>query len=830
MINNVSWKKVVPHLIAIAVFLLVSVFFCKPVLEGKVLYQSDMIGTRGMVQNSLEYHEKYGTYPLWNPNLFSGMPNYQVLIKVKSALPNMHKVFSLGLPDPISFFFAACLCFYILCMVFGVNSIVAIFGALAYAFAAYNPVIIVVGHVTKMLAIAYMPLLLAGILLVYQKKYWLGLALTTFGAYMEVSANHPQVNYYLLIMIAAITVGYLIKWIKAKEYKHIGIAALIVIISGAVGAAVSATLLMTTKEYAQYTMRGGKNIDIKGNSVRAAKTNGLDANYAFSYSMNMAEPLVMMMPKAFGESSGKTLGADSKTAEKLSSIGVPESQADQFAANLPAYWGGMSTPGEMTAGPPYSGAIVCILALLGFVLVKGPLRWGLLAAAVIGIVLSWGKYFPGVNLFLLEHLPLYNKFRAPSMALVIDQFVLPVMAVLAAQFLFFTKDCKTIVKDNFKKISYTLGGLILFLLLLYIGMSYVSPGDSFIAEQLKANNMQDEMVRAIFSGLQSDRKAMFGAQVLRTAGFALFLLVVLWLFVKNIIKPIVAILAIIAVSTIDLLAFDAKYMNDDNYVTADDMQSQSFQPTPIDEQILKDKDPDFRVFNMAADTYNESRTSYYFKSVGGYNPAKLRLYQDVIERYLSGRPDSGVLNALNTKYIIAQNPNAQSPVLIPNPSAYGSVWFVKHIKVVKDDVDELQAIGATRLKDTAVVQQSFAANAGAPQWDSTAIIKLTQFDNDTMRYESNSASPQFAVFSEIYYPAGWNAYIDGKKADYVKADYMLRGLSVPAGNHKITFIFEPETYKRGNQISFTASILVYVFTFGGFFMAWYDKRKKKVSA
>ena len=825
MVNNISWKKLAPHLIAIAVFLLVSVLFCKPALEGKVLYQSDMIGTKGMIQNSLEYHDKYGTYPLWNPNLFSGMPNYQVLTHVKSALPDMHKVFTLWLPEPVNFFFAACICFYILCMVLGLNTIVAIFGGLAYAFAAYNPVIIVVGHITKMMAIDYMPLLLAGILLVYRKKYWLGFAVTTFGAYMEVSSNHPQITYYFLIVLAAITAGYLVKWIKAKEYKHIGIAALIVVVAGSTGAAVTATLLMTTKEYAQYTMRGGKTIDIKGNTVQAAKTTGLDASYAFSYSMSMAEPLVMMMPKAFGESSGKTLGADSKTAQKLSSLGVPESQADQFAANLPAYWGGMSAPGEMTAGPPYSGVIVCILALLGFILAKGPLRWGLLAAAVIGVVLSWGKYFPGVNLFLLDHLPLYNKFRAPSMALVMDQFVLPLTAALAAQFLFFTKDCKTVIKDHFKKICYTLGGLVLFLLLLYVAMSYTSPGDSFMAEQLKANNMQPDMVRAIFSGLQADRQAMFGGQVLRTVGFVLFVLLVLWLFVKSIIKPVVAILAVGAVSTIDLLAFDAKYMNDDNYVTADDIQSQSFQQTPVDEQILKDKDPDFRVFNMAANTFNESRTSYYFKSVGGYNPAKLRIYQDVIERYLSDSPDTGILNALNTKYIIVQNPKAQSPVLVPNASAYGSVWFVKNVKVVKNDVDELQAIGATRLKDTAVVQQSFAAKANAPQWDSAASIKLTQFDNDTMRYESSSAAPQFAVFSEVYYPAGWNAYIDGKKTDYVKADYLLRGLAVPAGNHKITFIFEPEIYKRGNQISFTASILVYVFTLGGFFMAWYDKRK-----
>lgn len=826
--KNKVVQQVLPHAIAVVIFLLVSVIFCKPILDGNVLNQHDIVGWKGMAQNAFEYKEKHGHFPLWNPNLFSGMPNYQVAFEGKSALPDLNIVFTLGLPKPISFFFLACICFYILCVSLRLKPIVGILGALAFAFSTYNPVIIGAGHETKMMAIAYMPLLLAGILLIYNKKYWLGLALTTLGTMMEISSNHPQISYYFFLTAFAITIGYLVYWIKNKDYKHIGIALGTTTIAGIVGLSITTLTLLTSTEYAKATMRGGKSVEIVGDSVKAVNTTGLDASYAFRYSMSKAEPLVMMMPGAFGKHSGNPLKETSKVVDKLTSQGVPEANALQFITNFPyAYWGGMSSPGEGTSGPPYIGAIICILAIIGFVVVKHPLRWGLLAASVLGIMMSWGSYFSGFNLFLLDFLPLYNKFRAPSMSLVIPQLTLPLMAALVLHYLLFDKNSREHLQQNFKKILYTIGGLTALLAIIYIANDYTAAGDESLKEMLISNaGMNDDMARSVISGMKEDRSSMFGGQVLRTIGFMALVLGMIWLYIKNYIKPIVAVAILGVVSMIDLFVIDKDYLGDMHYMPADELQAQSFARTPVDDAILKDTDPNYRVYNMAGDRFNESRTSYFHKSIGGYHPAKLRLYQDVIERYLYNGTNPEILNMLNTKYVIATNPESRQPMIMPNGQAYGHAWLVKNIKLVQDDAAELQTIGSTNLKDTAVVQTSFASAAPQPQWDSTASIKLTKFDNDVMEYSFTGSTPQFAVFSEVYYPYGWNAYIDGKKTDYVKADYVLRGLSIPAGTHAIKFVFEPESYKKGVTISYIGSFLIYIFVLGGFFMAWRQNRQK----
>lgn len=825
--KNKVVQQVLPHAIAVVVFLLVSVIFCKPILDGNVLNQHDIVGWKGMAQNAFEYKEKHGHFPLWNPNLFSGMPNYQTAMEGKYVLPDLNVVFTLGLPKPISFFFLACICFYILCVSLRLRPIVGILGALTFAFSTYNPVIIGAGHETKMMAIAYMPLLLAGILLVYNKRYWVGLALTTLGTMLEIAANHPQISYYFFIIAVAITIVYLITWIKNKEYKHIGIALGITAVSAVVGLSVNMLPILTSTEYAKATMRGGKSVEIVGDSVKAANTTGLDASYAFRYSMSKAEPLVMMMPGAFGKGSGNPLGENSKVADKLVNQGIPEANAIQFAANLPAYWGGMSGPGEGTSGPPYIGVIICILAIIGFVVVKHPLRWGLLAASILGIMMSWGSYFSGFNLFLLDYLPLYNKFRAPSMSLVIPQLTLPLMAALVLHYLLFDQNSREHLQQNFKKILYTLGGLTALLAIIYIANDYVAAGDESLREMLISQaGMNDDMARTVISGMKEDRSSMFGGQVLRTIGFMALVLGLIWLYIKNYIKPIVAVAILGLVSMIDLFVIDKDYLGEAHYMPADELQEQSFARSPIDEAILKDTDPNYRVYNMAGDRFSESRTSYFHKSIGGYHPAKLRLYQDIIERYLSVNTNPEILNMLNTKYVIASNPENRQPVLMPNGQAYGHAWLVKNVKQVKDDAEELQTIGITNLKDTAVVQASFSAAAPQPQWDSTATIKLTKFDNDVMEYSFTASTPQFAVFSEVYYPFGWNAYIDGKKVDYVKTDYVLRGLSIPAGTHAVKFVFEPESYKKGVTISYIGSFLIYIFVLGGLFMAWRENRKK----
>jgi len=826
--KNFDIKKILPHIIAIVIFLAVSAIYCKPALEGAVLNQHDITGWKGMSHNAFEYRETHGHFPLWNPNLFSGMPNYQTAMEGKSVLPDFSKIMSLWLPKPINFFFLACICFYILCLTLRINPIIGVLGGLAYAFSTYNAIIIGVGHETKMYAIDFMPLLLAGMILTYERRYWLGLAITTLGAYQEIAVNHPQINFYFLIVAVSVTVFYAIKWIKSKEWKHMITSVAIVGGAALVGVAGCALTLFTSYEYAKSTMRGGKTIDIENGAVKKINTSGLDTSYAFRWSISMPETAVIMMPNAFGGSSSKLLDENSHVVEKLVNKGVPESSASQLATNLPAYWGGMSDPNETTSGPPYIGVIICLFALIGFIVVKHPMKWGLLAATILGIIMAWGKYFPGFNAFLFNNLPMLNKFRAPSMTLVIAQFTLPLMAVLGIQHLLYREHSKEMLKADFKKILYGVGGLSVLLLIMYLMQSYSSAIDHYIASAYTQKDGNDEMARAILAGMKDDRKAMFGKDMLRAFGFAVLLLGVLFLYIRSILKPIVATILIGLISTIELFGIDKEYLNADNFVSADELSAQQFTPTRVDQLLQKDKDPDFRVFNNESGWTQESRTSYFHKSVGGYHPAKLRLYQDIIEKYMSGGlPDENILNMLNAKYIIFNNPKTNQPEVSLNINAYGACWLVKGVKVVKDAVEEIQEIGNTNLKDTAVVQESFRNAITQPQPDSAASIRLTHFDNDTMTYAFNGTSNQFAVFSEVYYANGWNAYVDGKKTDYCKTNYVLRGLSIPAGKHEIKFIFEPASFYTGRTIAYIASIIIVILLLGGILM---DFRTRKVKA
>jgi hypothetical protein len=821
--NSGLFKKLLPHLIAIVIFLLISVFFCKPILDGNVLKQSDIIGWKAMAQDAFEYKARHGHYPLWNTHLFSGMPNYQVAMEGKSILPDFTSILSLWLPKPMNFFFLACICFYILCLCLRLKPVIGIFGSIAFAFCTYNPIIIGVGHETKMLAIAFMPLLMAGMILTYGKKYWLGLSVTTLGAYQEIAANHPQINYYFLLIAAAVSVGYLINWIKNKEWKHILIAGCIVIGAAAIAIASTAVTLLTTYEYAKATMRGGNELSVQEGSVKQTKSSGLDTAYAFQYSFGRAETSVLMMPKAFGEGSHKTLDENSKVVEKLTDKGVPESSAIQIATQLPAYWGGILS----TDGPPYVGVIVCLLALIGFVVVKHPMRWALLVITILGILMSWGKYLPGFNTFLFDHLPMYNKFRAPSMTMVIPEFTLPLMAVLSLQFIFYRDKSVELLKADLRKILYALGGLAALLIMMYVMLDYNSSNEGenynrYIVAQMTQNN--DEYIRTILGGIKADRKAMFGEQLLRTFAFIVLLAGLLYLYLKKIIKPFFAVIAFTIITTIDLLAIDKDYLSEEHYSSADEITAQSFTANPVEQKILQDKSSHYRVFNTGVNPVYDLRSAYFFRSVTGYHPARLSIYQNLIDKYIS-TSNQNVLNMLDTRYIIYTDQQINQQQVQPNAYANGPCWLVKNIKFVDGPAQELNDIGSTQLRDTAIVQKGFSNVATQPQWDSAATIKLSKFDNDTMEYSFNSTKPQFAVFSEVYYPYGWNAYVDGKKAEYCRTDYVLRGLSLPAGQHAVKFIFEPSSYKKGVKISYISSFLILILFLGGFFMEWWSRRK-----
>lgn len=827
--KNSLLKKILPHLLAVAIFIVVSALFCKPILDGNVLNQHDNVGWKGMAQNAFEYKEKNGHYPLWNPNLFSGMPNYQVAMEGKSVMPDMLKIFSLGLPKPINFFFLACICFYILCIVLRVRPVIGMLAGIAYAFSTYNPVIIAAGHDTQMLATALMPLILAGLISIYEKKYWLGFALTTYAAYQQIGVNHLQVTYYFFIIAALITVAYLVKWVKEKDWKHIGLAGGITIVSALIGLAGNALILKTTSEYAKYTMRGGKDITIEGDSVKTASTKGLDTSYAFEYSLGRAETMTFIMPNAFGGFSKNMTGEGSNVVKKLTTKGIPENNAEQVAQSMPAYWGKL-----YTSGPAYLGVIICLLALIGFVIIKSPLKWALLAATVLGILMSWGKYLPGFNTFLFEYLPLYNKFRSPPFAQVIPQFTLGISAALALQQILFGTKLQPL---DFKKILYTAAGLFALLGIMYMMMNYSSPYDGQISQSISEQAKNEDIGRSVIAGLKADRQAMFGGQLLRALGLALLALGTIFIYYKNKITPVVTAVILLIISTLDITIVSKGYFSNEKepylsekedrklFIPADDYADANFKKSEIDNQLLKDQDANFRVFNMAGTEtggpFSESRTSYYHKSVGGYHPAKLRIYQDIIEKYLSaGRPNPGVLNMLNTKYIIVQDPQSGQTGIIPNPDAFGPCWLVKNVQIVKDRVGAIQALGNTNLKDTAIVDESFSKNVVQPQWDSASSIKLVKYDNDAIEYEANCNGPQFAVFSEVYYPVGWNAYVDGKKTDYCNVNYILRGLSIPAGKHAVKFVFEPASVKKGTSMMFIASIVILLVFVGGLFMAW----------
>ncbi|MCU7550353.1 YfhO family protein [Chitinophagaceae bacterium LB-8] len=815
--NKSIFQKLLPHLIAIVTFLVFALIFCQPALEGKVLQQHDIVGAKGMSQDAINHYNKYGNLPLWNTHLFSGMPNYQVLIKSPDVLISFIHVLSLGLPEPANFFFLACVCFYILCLAFRANPYVGIFGALAFAYATYNPVIISAGHSTKMAALCFAPALLAGLVWLYEKKYWIGIAVTALFAAAEVTANHPQINYYLLIAAGFMTISYLIRWIKNGEWKHTAIALSLAVLGAVLGVAAAAVTLFPTYEYAKYTMRGGKNIETsQTGGVVEKKTTGLDQDYAFMWSIAKSEVVTLFMPHAFGGSSSETFDEESKLVKELADKNIPENAAVQLASSLPKYWGGL----ESTSGPAYIGALSFLLFAIGLAILRSHHRWWILAAVVLGIFMAWGKYFSGFNSILFDVLPMYSKFRAPSMALVIPQLLVPLMAVLCLQKLLFQMDEEQL-KNNFKPILYAAGGLVALAGFIYLVNDYGSPID----EQIIAAYSQQgggDTGHMIVSSLKAARKSMFGSDIMRLIGFGLLLLGLLYFRMKKVLSPVVVAVVLLVANTIDLFAIGKKYLSEDVYVDKDAYTDLNFKLTAADQAILKDTDPHFRVYNLSPDRFSESRTSYYHRSLGGYHPAKLRIYQDLIETQFSKNSlNMPVLNMLDTRYFLIPDQQGSGSINIQkNDSAMGAAWFVKTLHPVNGPVEEIKALDNFDPKHTAFFDKT-TQNITASQvaFDSTATIQLTHYNNDTIEYVTNAATPQFAVFSEIYYPAGWNAYIDGKKTDHYKVDYVLRGMPIPAGKHTITFRFEPQVYKTSYNLVFWGMIIVYILFFGGIIMS-----------
>ncbi|ULQ57427.1 YfhO family protein [Flavihumibacter rivuli] len=821
-----NWlKKVLPHLVAVIVFLVVAVVYCRPALEGKVLSQHDITQWKGANQQSVLYKETHGHYPLWTNSMFSGMPTFLIGTPGNNFVPwNAHNILSLGLPEPIQFFFLACLAFYFLAMVLGANPYVGALGALAFAYATYNPVIIMAGHVTKMLCIAYMPALLGSVLLIFQGRYWLGAALTALTASIMIAMNHPQITYYTLLIIGVMAVYYLVTWVKKGEIKRLGMVAAISIGSILLGAATNAVVLLSNLEYQKETIRGGASeLSEQGD---AKSSTGLDKDYAFSYSIYPSESFVLMTPRIYGGSSDKDERGDASAA-----VEALRSMPAELQSQLPLtyYWGGIG----YTSGPPYLGAIICFLAIMSFFMSSNQHRYWILAATILSLFMAWGEYFLSFNDLLFKYLPFYNKFRAPSMILVIPQVLFPMAAVIYLQQLWARKGDEKAWMPDFKKGLIGAGVVFALLFILYISFDYLGENERNLLKQVGSMNQPQltQYVNDFINGLKADRKALFLTDIMKALAFSGIAAGLIWMLLKARIKPVVVTLILAVLSFGDLLAVDSKYMNSDNYLEKEENDGSAFAMTKADQQILADKGY-FRVFNLSGNAFAESRTSYYHNSLGGYHAAKLRLYQDIIENQLSKSPvNIAVLNMLNTKYILVANPQTGEQTAQLNPDALGPCWLVKAIRYVPGPKEEMKALDNFQPKDTAVVQESFKSSIPfQPQWDSTASLQLVKNDNDIINYSFNAASNQFAVFSEVYYKAGWKAFIDGKEAPIVKTDYVLRGLAIPAGKHNIEFRFEPEGYLKGKQITTIASIVIGLLLLLAAFMIYKGKGKAPVAS
>ena len=819
-----GWMSLLlPHLIAVIVFLVIAVVYCRPVLQGDVLNQSDIVQWKAMSKNSFDYKATHGHFPLWTNSMFSGMPAYQIAMEGKSiASPGIiQNILTLGMPKPISFFFLACLCFYFLTQVLRVNPYLGIIGALGYAYATYNTGIIEAGHDTKMQTIAFLPAFIASLMVLYERHYLLGTALTALFTALLIGANHMQIVYYSGIIAFFMTVGYLVRWIREKQYRHAGIAIALALVAGGIGLAADAVSLLTTKDAAKTTIRGGTELP----DVNQTKT-GLSQEYALSYSMYKTEPLVMLSPNIFGGSGGmiEEKVENSKALESLQSM--PPQLANQLAGARAGYWGGLSAPGQVPPNvPPYAGAIICFLALIGFFILDNRHKWWILAATILSLMMSWGSYFEGFNVFLLKSLPLYNKFRVPSMILVIPTFLFGMMAMLTLQ--------KVLMMDNreelwerYKKGLMLAGGIFVVLLLVYFSADFTSQSEKEISKQLaSAPEQVKDYVQQFLKALQDDRRSLFMSSLGRSLFYMAVAALMVWLAIRNKLKSWIAFGILGVFAFIDIMSVDAKYLNKDNYKEETEYNQSYFTPSKADEEIMQDKGY-YRVFDLRQGL-TSAMPSYFHNSIGGYHPAKLSIYQDLIEHQLSKFPQSmNVVNMLNTKYFIQQDQQGKD-LVIPNAGALGHCWFVKGVRFENDAQSVMNALSNFSPADTAVV---FASGKNlvnyAPGAQAGDSIWLDKNDNDVATYHSRSAENRFAVFSEIYYDLGWKAYIDGKEAPIVRTNYVLRGVSIPAGQHEIRFVFHPDSFYTGETISSIAGVLIYLLLIGAI-VQYIRKRRVK---
>ncbi|HLO91918.1 MAG TPA: YfhO family protein [Lentimicrobium sp.] len=813
--NKIDFKKLLPHLVAVVSMIIITFVYLQPLLDGKKLQQSDIMHWKGMSKEIVDYRAKTGEEALWTNSMFGGMPAYQISVKNNSNFISvLDNVFTLGLPHPAGLIFLYFIGFYILLISLRVNPWLAFSGALAFAFSSYFMQIIETGHNSKAHAIGYMAPVLAGILITYRGRIYLGSLLTAVFLSLQVMANHLQITYYLLLIVLLLMVCVFIDSIKKKTLSQFIKASLFLAIAAVLAVATNITNLWTTYEYGKETIRGKTELTTE----KENRTSGLDKDYATQWSYGVDETFSLLIPNVKGGGTG-ALGNNEKALEGL------DPQVKNTVAGQNQYFGDQ----PFTSGPVYVGAIMMFLFILGLFITKGNTRWWLLAVSILSIVLSWGKNFMPLTDFFLDYVPGYNKFRAVSMTLVMANVAIPLLAALALKVIY---EHREEVKRNKKALWISLGitgGIsLLFYLMPDAFFSFLSRAETSAIEQQRQSIPGDQVdgFNMVIAGLKQARINIFKADALRSLLLILASggLILAWISTKMNKGYLFAGMAILVI--IDMLPVASRYLNKDDFAKKS-VVANPYIASKADQLIMKDTDPDFRVFNLTVSPFMDASTSYFHKSIGGYHGAKLRRYQEIIDHHIANN-NMNVLNMLNTKYLIVPGAD-KKPELQVNFQAMGHAWFVQEVKMVNNADEEINALTDFNPAKTAVVDKRFAEEVKGfkPSADSTAVINLTSYAPNKLDYTYESATDQLAVFSEIYYAQGWKAFIDGKPAPHFRANYILRAMVVPAGKHQIEFRFEPAAYYTGNMIA-TASSVILILAALGLAFAEYRKQKKVV--
>ena len=826
---NIWLKRNGIHFLVAAIFLVICFFYFTPAFQGKTLGQYDVIGAQS-TQKEINDYKASGTTILWTNQIFGGMPAYQVWAPYADNITTwVIKGLVTVFPNPIYDVLLLLFGTYFLFVVLKLNPWLAAAGAVAFTFSSYNIILLQAGHSNQALAIAFFAPIIASVFLTLRGKYLLGGSLTALFMALEFKANHIQMTYYLLMALAILIGIELYHAIKFKTtrpfFKSLAYLATAIVLA----LMVNASLLWSTMEYSKYSYRGQSNLTQNKKEV----SSGLDKTYAYQYSQGVGECLTFLVPNAYGGGTGtEMLDQNSATAKVFIAKGVAEEQAATYAQQmngipgLSTYWGEKR---PSTSGPFYFGAVICFLFLFGLFIVKNRIKWWLFGTVVLTLLLSFGGNWPYVSDLFFNYFPLYNKFRTVESIIAVTSICFPILAFLAVQEVVNATDKKDIVK-KLKLAFYITGGLCLLLIALPTLILGFKPSDfqtgiGYLTQALKGDSI---MANSIANAIVNDREDLERADAIRSLIFVVVSFGMVWLFIRQKINLTVFSLLLVALVLIDMWQIDKRYLKEANFQDQQEVEQQ-IKPRPVDSVISGDPDPDFRVFDYAdfANIKQDNINPYFHKSISGYSAARLKRYDELIDNQLAQNPPNHhVLDMLNTKYIIIQagTKNADS---LKNPTACGPAWFVKGVKVVNNADQEMQALKYFSPKDTAIADKQYKQlfTIGLPGSDSTATIKLTKYNPDHLTYQTSSTTNRVAVFSEIYYDKGWKMYIDGVDHPYFRADYLLRAAQIPAGSHKVEFVFHPASYYTGEKISLAGSVLL-VLALGG---AAYIETKKNLS-